>query len=88
MRSGSTGRSSSRSDAPAHLVAAYLAGRREGVLGPVQYLLSCVFVQLAVSAFTRWAAPAVGRTPALAWLGQLSGVLAIKVLNILWMGSL
>ena len=74
--------------APGRLVSDYLSGRREDLLDPVQFLISSVFVQVVVSAFTHWAAPAVGRTSALAWLGQLSGVVAIKVLNIFWMGSL
>src|ERR1700689_5756381 len=39
---------------PGRLVPDYLAGRRAGYLDPIQYLLSCVFVQLAVTGFTHW----------------------------------
>jgi hypothetical protein len=73
---------------PGRLVPDYLAGRRAGYLDPIQYLLSCVFVQLAVTGFTHWAAPAWQRDSALRWLGQLGGVAAIKVFTIFLMGAL
>jgi hypothetical protein len=73
---------------PGRLVPDYLAGRRGGYLEPVQYLISCVFVQFVVSALTERFAPAVGRISAYGWLGRLSGVVAVKVLMIFWMATL
>jgi uncharacterized protein DUF3667 len=73
---------------PGRLVPDYLEGRRAGYLDPIHYLVSCVFVQLLVVSFTRLVAPALGRTSAYGWLGQLGGVLALKVLTIFWMGTL
>jgi Protein of unknown function (DUF3667) len=76
--------------APGRLVADYLAGRRARYLDPIQYLISCVFMQFLVTLLTRWLAPSLNRVSALSWLwlGELNGVLAIKVLNIFWMGTL
>ena len=73
---------------PGRLVPAYLAGHRAGFLDPFQYFFSCVFVQVVVSAFTHWLAPTVNRTSAVGWLGALGGIVAIKLLNVFWMGAL
>jgi hypothetical protein len=73
---------------PGRLVPDYLAGRRAGYLDPFQYFFSSVFVQLVVSALTHWLAPAVNRASAFGWLGQLGGVVAIKLLNVFWLGML
>jgi|SRR5579862_4044721 len=72
---------------PGRLVNDYLLGRRSGYLDPLHYLFSGVFVQVAVTAFTRLVAPALGRTSAYGWLGQLGGVVAFQALAILWMGT-
>jgi hypothetical protein len=73
---------------PGRLVPDYLEGRRAGYLDPFQYFFSSVFVQVVVSALTHWLAPAVNRVSAFGWLGQLGGVVAIKLLNVFWMGTL
>jgi hypothetical protein len=73
---------------PGRLVPDYLAGRRAGYLEPIQYLISCVFVQFVVSTLTERVAPAVGRISAYGWLGRLSGVVAVKVLMIFWLATL
>ncbi len=74
--------------APGRLVPDYLEGKRAGYLDPIQYFISSVFVQFVVTATTQDLAPILGRESAIAWLGQLTGVVAVKVLTIFWMGTL
>ncbi len=71
---------------PGRLVPDYLAGRRVGILDPIQYLSSSAFLQVAVASFTHFLAPVVGRVSAVGWLSRLGGVMAIKVLIIFGMG--
>jgi Protein of unknown function (DUF3667) len=73
---------------PGRLVPDYLAGLRGGYLDPFQYFFSSVFVQVVVSAVVHSLAPTVNRETAVRWLGQLSGVVAIKLVNVFWMGTL
>lgn len=74
--------------APGQLVTDYLSGRRSGYLDPIHYFISSVFLQFVIAATTRAIAPVMDRTSAIAWLGQLSGIVAIKVLNVFWMGTI
>ena len=73
---------------PGELVQDYLAGRRQGYLDPIQYFISSVFVQVCVAAITRSLAPLFNRMSAINWLESLSGVVAVKILIIFWMGTL
>jgi hypothetical protein len=74
--------------APGGLVRDYLAGRRQGYLDPIQYFISSVFVQFCVAATTREFAPLLNRLSAINWLESLTGVVAVKILIIFWMGTL
>jgi len=74
--------------APGTLVNDYLAGRRAGMLDPLQYFISSVFIQIIVSGVTTAVAPLLDRDSAISWLGQLGGMVAIKILFILWAGTL
>ena len=73
---------------PGRLADDYFVGRRAGILDPLQYFISSIFVQLVIAALTRALAPMVGRLSALAWLGQLGGVVAVKILLIFWMATI
>ena len=68
------------------LVNDYLAGRRARMLDPLQYFISSVFIQIIVSGVTTAVAPLLNRESAESWLGQLGGMVAIKILFILWAG--
>ena len=70
------------------LVNDYLAGRRARMLDPLQYFISSVFIQIIVSGVTTAVAPLLNRESAESWLGQLGGMVAIKILFILWAGTL
>lgn len=74
--------------APGRLVQDYLAGRRQGYLDPIQYFISSVFVQVCVAALTRQFAPLLNRMSAVNWLESLTGVVAVRILIIFWMGGL
>jgi Protein of unknown function (DUF3667) len=74
--------------APGQLVNDYLAGRRAGMLDPLQYFISSIFIQIIVSGITTAVAPLLQRDSATSWLGQLGGMVAIKILFILWVGTL
>ena len=74
--------------APGSLVNDYLAGRRARMLDPLQYFISSVFIQIIVSGVTTAVAPLLNRESAESWLGQLGGMVAIKILFILWAGTL
>jgi hypothetical protein len=71
---------------PGRLVNDYLAGRRAGILDPLQYYVSSMFTQILVSGVTLVVAPLIARTSAVAWLGSLGGTVAIKILFTLWAG--
>jgi hypothetical protein len=73
--------------APGVLVPDYLAGRRSGMLDPIHYFISSVFVQIVIAAFTQAVALRVDRASALMWVGQLGGFVAFKILIIFWMGT-
>ena len=73
---------------PGQLVSDYLSGRRSGYLDPIQYFISSVFVQFVIAALVRALAPLMDRLSATAWLGQLGGIVAVKVLTVFWMGTL
>ena len=74
--------------APGRLVNDYLGGRRAGMLDPLHYFISSVFIQIIVSGITTAVAPLVEHDSATSWLGQLGGMVAIKILFILWAGTL
>lgn len=73
--------------APGVLSRDYLAGRRRGILDPVHYFLSSVFVQLAIASLTRALAPRFDRISALNWLGAIGGVVAARFVAVLVMGA-
>ena len=73
---------------PGRLVDDYVAGRRAGILDPLQYYVSSMFTQILVSSVTLIVAPLINRTSAVSWLSGLGGVVAIKFLFILWAGIL
>jgi hypothetical protein len=73
---------------PGALVQDYITGRRQGYLDPIQYFISSVFVQVCIAAITRQLAPVLNRTSAVNWLESLTGVVAVKILIIFWMGTL
>jgi hypothetical protein len=74
--------------APGATVIAQLEGRRKGLLDPFHFFFSSVFFQFAIGAFTRYVAPIVGRDSALGWAERVGGVVALKVLVILWVASI
>lgn len=74
--------------APGRLAADYLEGRRHGILDPIHYFISSVFIQFLIAAFTRAIVPLVERTSAVSWLGQLGSIVAVKILIIFWMASI
>jgi len=73
---------------PGQLVSDYLAGRRSGYLDPIHYFISSVFVQFVIAALVRTLAPLMDRLSATAWLSQIGGIVAVKVLTVFWMGTL
>ena len=73
---------------PGTLAEDYLAGRRQGILDPIQYYVSSIFVQLLAAALTRAFAPLVDRPSALSWLGTIGGIVAFRMVVALWMGTL
>ena len=73
---------------PGTLAEDYLAGRRQGILDPIHYYVSSIFVQLLAAALTRAFAPLVDRPSALNWLGTLGGIVAFRMIVALWMGTL
>jgi hypothetical protein len=74
--------------APGDTVLAQLEGRRKGLLDPLHFFFSSVFIQFAIGAFTRYVAPLVGRDSALGWVERVGGVVALKILVILWVASI
>jgi hypothetical protein len=73
---------------PGRLVDDYLAGRRQGVLDPVHFYISSVFIQVAIAVLTRAAVPLLERTSTLPWLERLGGIVVLKIVIILWMASI
>jgi len=73
---------------PGRLVTDYLEGRRDQILDPLHYFISCVFAQVVIGAAVRTIAPLVFRASALGWLQQLGGVVAVKILIIFWMAGI
>jgi Protein of unknown function (DUF3667) len=73
---------------PGALAADYLEGRRRGILDPLHFFISSVFIQFMIAALTRAAAPLVDRTSALAWVERIGGIVAVKILIIFWMASI
>jgi hypothetical protein len=69
-------------------VSDYLTGHRAGILDPLQYFVSSVFIQIIVSGITTTIAPLLDRDSAMSRLGQLGGMVAVKILFILWAGAL
>jgi hypothetical protein len=74
--------------APGRLAADYIEGRRRGILDPIHYFISSVFIQFMIAALTRAIAPIIERSSALTWLERLGGIVAVKILIILWMASI
>jgi Protein of unknown function (DUF3667) len=74
--------------APGQLVRDFLTGRSKRILDPLQYFITCTFIELLVVSFVHVAAPALDRMSALNWLGRLSSVVAVKILVVLGMGTL
>ncbi len=74
--------------APGVLAEDYLAGRRRGILDPVQYYISSVFVQFLVVVLTRSLAPLMDRMSALNWLGVIGGIVATRILVVFVVGAL
>jgi hypothetical protein len=73
---------------PGTLAEDYLGGRRKGLLDPIHYYVSSIFVQLIAAALTRAIAPLLDRTSALNWLGTIGGIVAFRMVVALWMGTL
>jgi hypothetical protein len=74
--------------APGRLAADYLEGRRQGILDPIHYFISSVFIQFVIAALTRMIAPLVERASALSWLQQVGGIVTVKILIIFWMAAI
>ena len=72
---------------PGALVAGYLEGRRSGLLDPLHYFISSIFVQLVIAGATRAIAPLIERESALSWLQHVGGVVTVKVLFVFWMAG-
>ena len=72
---------------PGALVADYLEGRRSGLLDPLHYFISSIFVQLVIAGATRAIAPLIERESALSWLQHVGGVVTVKVLFVFWMAG-
>jgi hypothetical protein len=73
---------------PGRIVVAHLEGRRAGLLDPLQFFISSVFVQFVIGGLTRLVAPLVGRESALGWLERVGGVVALKIFVIFLMASI
>jgi len=74
--------------APGVLAEDYLAGRRKGILDPIHYYVSSIFMQLIAAGLTRLGAPLLDRPSALNWLGTIGGIVAFRMIVALWMGTL
>ena len=74
--------------APGVLAEDYLAGRRRGILDPVHYYVSSVFVQFLVVVMTRSLAPLMDRMSALNWLGVIGGIVATRIIIVFVVGAL
>jgi Protein of unknown function (DUF3667) len=73
---------------PGAVAADYLEGRRRGILDPIHYFISSVFIQFVIAAVTQAAAPLVERPSALSWVERIGGIVAVKILIIFWMASI
>jgi hypothetical protein len=73
---------------PGALASDYLAGRRRGILDPVHYYVSAVFLQFLIVALTRALAPLMDRMSALNWLGVIGGIVATRIVTVFVMGGI
>jgi len=73
---------------PGALADDYLEGRRRGILDPVQYYVSSVFLQFVVVVLTRLLAPLMERMSALNWLGTIGGIAATRIVAVFVLGGL
>jgi Protein of unknown function (DUF3667) len=63
---------------PGKLARDYLAGRRSGILDPIRYFLSTVFLQLVIAAIAQVLASAIDRPAFADTLGAVGHLVAIK----------
>ena len=73
---------------PGALADDYLEGRHRGILDPVQYYVSSVFLQFVVVVLTRSLAPLMERMSALNWLGTIGGIAATRIVAVFVLGGL
>lgn len=72
---------------PGDLTRDFLAGRTRGILDPIQYFITCTFVEMITFGVTHKLALALDRVSALNWLARIGSIVAIKILVVFWMGS-